>query len=480
MSTTHQYNLRKRPGPVQDATVARAPKVRKVTPTEDKTKADTKLNSVTKPKIEIKSKTETKTRIESKSKPETKQKQETKQKLEIKSKTDTKLEGKQNALIFGQDSCGEFGLSRMGIMKKMPIEFKIKEIKQIACGPMHIVCLDKEGRIYTNGCNDEGALGRITDGDEVLESTPTLVPIANPVTKVTVGDSHTAVLTDKMEVFVMGNFRDEGGQVGLTPESKGGSSFEPIQLLPDKKFKDIASGSNHMLLVDDKGVVYSFGTGEQGQLGRIHQDEAARVSDENRKLLLTPMKVDLKNVDPQRPFICDAVYAGNYSSFATNTDKKKNRLAGWGLNNYYQLGYKGLKGQLVQYIPKRSTFTCSTSMINVACGQHHTLFLTRTGRVYAAGRNEYGMLGIGKTPSEVCPARLIESLGNDIVDMTASINTSFAVNSDGNLFSWGMGGIQLGHGNEDDVFKPTKVESLSGKKVRTVSSGTTFTAVVTE
>lgn len=418
-------------------------------------------------------------------------KSETKQEV-IKSEPERKViklhveVGVRYQVAFGNDSCGELGLGKIGITRKLPTEVPIKKpIKQVVCGPMHTLSLTEDGEVYSYGCNDEGALGRVTDGDETLEATPTVVPIDSKVIKVTAGDSHSAVLTDESEIYVWGNFRDEHGSVGLTPSCDGQASYKPIQLLPDTKFQDIASGSNHMLLLDNDGIVYSFGVGAQGQLGRLKPDEIGDtgnpnpITAENRQLYLTPHKVSLKDVDPQRPFVCDAVYAGNFSSFATNTDKKKNRLAGWGLNNYFQLGYKGQKGQLVQYLPRRSTFTCSTSMIGVACGQHHTLFLTKTGRVYAAGRHEYGMLGLGKVDKEVCPAKAVDTL-RSIVNISAGINTSFAVNDEGKLYSWGMGGVNLGLANDEDLKVPTEVKSLDGKKVVSVAAGGSFTSVVVD
>lgn len=390
-------------------------------------------------------------------------------------------------LMFGADSCGELGLGKIGIARKIPTRVKIeKPINQVACGPMHTVSLTHDGQVYTYGCNDEGALGRVTDGDEELEATPKHIPIKNQVIKITAGDSHTAVLTNKNEVFVWGNFRDEHGSVGLTPDCDGKPTYEPIQILPDLQLKDIASGSNHMLVLDNSGEVYSFGVGAQGQLGRLSLEQigtegnGVAITQDNRELFLKPSKVSFKNVDPQRPFICDAIYAGNCSSFATNTDKKKNRLAAWGLNNYHQLGYKGQKGASLQCYPKRSTFTCSTSMIDVACGLHHNLFLTKTGRVYAAGRHDYGRLGLGSIDKEVCPAKHVDKIDNPVVKLSAGLSASFAVTGDGELYSWGMGGTNLGLQNEDDLKWPTKVVSLADKKVLSVSAGGSFTAVIAE
>lgn len=353
----------------------------------------------------------------------------------VKSETTTSL---PSVLVFGDDTAGEMGLGEIGISKKSP--FKLESIPdkivQVACGAMHTLCLTSGGEIYSFGCNDEMALGRETNGDEELDSTPAKISLPDKATKVTAGDSHSASLTVKGHVYVWGNFKDEHGSVGLTPESNGKPSVKPIRIMEETVFKDIASGSDHMLLADSEGKVYSFGVAEQGQLGRIDKNDLQQIKLDNRELYLRPALVDFSKVDPKRPFICDAVFAGNFSSFAINTDKVKNRLAGWGLNNYSQLGYKGAKEkgkeQLVQYFAKRSQFTCSTSMRFVACGQHHTLFLTSSGRVYSAGRPEYGRLGLGKLKDVVCPAKCLDSLKNEkVVDISAGTSTSFAVTDEG-------------------------------------------------
>lgn len=399
-----------------------------------------------------------------------------------------------SVLVFGTDNCGELGQGKTDIIKLKPFPLKTADhIKQIACGAMHTILLTTDGKVLTFGCNDELALGRVTDSDEEA-AIPKLIEFEDKVSKVTAGDSHCAVLTENFKTFVWGTFRDEHGTIGLTPETGGKPTVKPIQLLPEVEIKDIASGSNHMLLASKDGHVYSFGVGNQGQLGRIKPDQLTpsegkplAIDESNRELFLTPQLVNFKEVDPQRTFICDAVFAGEFTSFATNTDKKKNRLAAWGLNNFYQLGYKGQKDQTVQHVPKRSTFTCSTSMISVAGGQHHTIFLTKTGRVFAAGRHDYGMLGLDKVNSPICPAKGIDSLKDKkIVSISAGIHTSFAVDDEGKVYSWGMGGANLGlgqkDGEEEDILVPNELTSkfLEKKKVLSVSAGGSHTAIVIE
>jgi len=47
-----------------------------------------------------------------------------------------------------------------------------QSIYKVSCGALHTVVLSTEGKVYTFGCNDEGALGR-----EGVEKVPILVPL---------------------------------------------------------------------------------------------------------------------------------------------------------------------------------------------------------------------------------------------------------------------------------------------------------------
>ena len=61
---------------------------------------------------------------------------------------------------------------------------------------------------------------------------------------------------------------------------------------------------------------------------------------------------------------------------------------------------------------------------------------------------------------------------------------SVAINSEGQIYSWGGGGKdknkgQLGHGNKKDVSKPTKILFFADKKVKKIACGDYHTMVVT-
>ena len=61
-----------------------------------------------------------------------------------------------------------------------------KSVVKIACGGLHSVVLTGDGKAYTFGCNDEGALGR--KGPECI---PLQVELDNFVDLVSAGDNHT-------------------------------------------------------------------------------------------------------------------------------------------------------------------------------------------------------------------------------------------------------------------------------------------------
>ena len=63
--------------------------------------------------------------------------------------------------------------------------------------------------MYTWGCNDEGALGRVTssnDGEEFTAGPVQDIETVN-IVMVSAGDSHTMALSDKGTVFGWGTYR---------------------------------------------------------------------------------------------------------------------------------------------------------------------------------------------------------------------------------------------------------------------------------
>ncbi|KAK4336924.1 hypothetical protein RND71_043530 [Anisodus tanguticus] len=385
-------------------------------------------------------------------------------------------------LVFGEDIAGELGLGEVGLSKAKPVQLKIDdEICYINTLSQHSVLINKKGQLYTFGNNDECALGRTTadkPDQEELEATPTIFDLDKfKIYKATTGDSHTAILSIFGTVFYWGNFRDPNGKVGLTTNQLNATG-EPFAINPELTVVDIASGANFLLVLDSFGDVYSLGIGDRGELGRLNYDELKFNKNERSKYL------ELHIVDFPKNVKIDRIWCGEFTAFARSTD---NRIFSWGLNNFCQLGFKSEnnKQDLCVLKPKEvSFFTKLGHVIEKICsGQHHSIALDDKGNVFAFGRHEYGRLGLGNVKEDATQPKMIETFkGKKVVDISCGGISSFAITSEGKLYSWGMQACQLGQGSNlnGDIYEPKIVTSklMDRFKALKVSTGSAHCLVL--
>ena len=101
-------------------------------------------------------------------------------------------------------------------------------------------------------------------------------------------------------------------------------------------------------------------------------------------------------------------------------------------------------------------------------------------RLFAWGSAAHGKLGLGgDTGSVLLPTEVTALAHVKIESAACGDNHSVALDSDGNIFTWGFngsffaGGGMLGHGTRDTVAMPKWVESLDEEaiQVKTVTAG---------
>lgn len=383
-------------------------------------------------------------------------------------------------LSVGQGDTGQLGLG-CDVMEaskpKVVTTLEGSPIVAVCAGGMHTLCLTRDGIVYSFGCNDDGALGRTTDDDDETY-TPGKVDIPGRVVMISAGDSHSAAVTSEGRCFYWGTFRDNSGSFGLTPD--GQTKPRPIPLAHNLTVKKIVSGENHIALLTDMGQIYTLGCAEQGRLGRISELFVSRGGRRGLGLLLVPETVHTKN----RRVVFVDVWAGSMSTVALTTD---NDVLVCGLNNYSQLGIQN-KMEIFIMTPSISFTDIARDhgLAQVTFGQHHVMLLDARGKVFSLGRHDYGVLGQGEDLSgEVNFPTLLEgNLSNKAcVEIACGSSVSYAVSTDGNAFSWGMGtNGQLSLSDDEDAYVPTKMlgKQFEGRKVVGVSSGGQHTVLLAQ
>ncbi|OIW24638.1 RCC1/BLIP-II protein, partial [Coniochaeta ligniaria NRRL 30616] len=413
--------------------------------------------------------------------------------------------------VFGAGENGELGLGADRFEGKRPKEVKRprlnhnlkgKGVVQIGCGGMHVVALTKDNKLLTWGVNDNCALGRNTQWDgglrdvdaeeeddpeesglNPLESTPMEVDTSEieentTFVQVVGSDSASFALTSEGKVYGWGTFRASDGILGFT--EKIHEQPRPTLLPELKKIKQLATGTNHVLALDDKGKIFAWGDGAQNQLAR-------KVFE--REILQSLRPVGIGNL-PLRGAKPVKITCGSYHSFVLDS---QGRVFGWGLNQYGQVGHRydpQDESTKVQLKPRLVEALADYKIKDIAGGEHHSVACTEDGKVLTFGRVEGHLLGLDEDVynedntvyeeknDQKLPHSLFKPIPLEDVPPVASVavgvDTSFAVTTEGQVYSWGFSvGFQTGQGQTDDVEEPTLIDNtaIRGKKVIFAGSG---------
>ncbi|OCF40717.1 pim1 protein + RNA transporter 2 [Kwoniella heveanensis CBS 569] len=277
-------------------------------------------------------------------------------------------------------------------------------LEAVACGGMHTLAIDEAGRVRSWGINDNAALGRKTTDvpdpanpsamipNEDLETYPFVVESLEKegfrAVQVAAGDSVSIALSDKGELRAWGSFRSNEGVLGF--DGVAGHpvfQFTPISLPAFAKVKivQVSCGADHVLALTTTGHVYVWGNGQQNQLGR-------RIIERRIKNSLDPARLALRNIVH--------VAAGMYHSFAVDVN---GTVWAWGLNTFHQTGLTSDKGGDEEMITTPAQVEGlspenhgGSKVIQIAGGEHHSLFLFDNGEVWGCGRCDANEVGLAE------------------------------------------------------------------------------------
>lgn len=385
-----------------------------------------------------------------------------------------------SVVVFGSGDCGQLGLGEDMVSCPRPRRhpfFEDKRIVSVVAGGLHTLALSAEGRVYSWGCNDEKALGHTAEEFTVSEVTGLG---HERIIQVACGDSISAALSAEGRIYTWGTFRDSKGVIGVQAKRHRGAPKPPAATPSDNNGEDklnldhfhitptalrdlehvrvrsIAAGANHLLALAEDGEVYAWGCGEQGQLGR-------RVLERHKLLALHPTRITPRRHRSHGGIM--NVVCGSYHSFLLARD---GTVFAVGLNNYGQLGLDDHDARLVAEEIGPDAWQ-GHKIVELAAGEHHSMALASSGRVFVFGRADSGQMGLARDPHPVIinhhrahPAPLLHPTLKDVTAIAAGSNHNLAIVNGRSLWSWGFGEMgQLGHDEEADEMTPRHITAFS-------------------
>ncbi len=333
------------------------------------------------------------------------------------------------------------------IFEALPQEILINIIKELDCKSILLICksstkfnkfceleldtllkqkLHKETKFITSAYNREELIGLCR-----LYGTK----------HISIGEYHSLILKDNGQVYAFGS--NSNGQLGL------GHNIEIniLKLIPNlHNIKHISTRYNHSSALNSYGQVYSWGLNNTGQLG--FGDKFTRQSP-----TLVPGLIDIIQIS-----------IGYNHSLALNIH---NQVYSWGYNGNGQLGLENNINRniptLVSKMPK--------DIIQISAGSFHTLALTKNGKMYTFGSNNYGQLGFGDYVDINIPTLVMEA-PNNVIQISTGHNYSLCLTNDGHIYSFGINTLgQLGLGDYNIRNVPTLVLAVPNNIVQISAGG---------
>ena len=301
--------------------------------------------------------------------------------------------GSKSLFIVTQDgkvyACGEGTNGRLGLSHCNNVsvprqltalsQYVVKKVA-VHSGGKHSMALTVDGRVFSWGEGDDGKLGHCS---RLSCDTPRLIEAlkSKRIRDIACGSSHSAAISSAGELFTWGC-----GEYGRLGHGDNVSQWRPKQVkaLSDHRVIQVACGSRdaQTLALTDEGMVFSWGDGDFGKLGRGGSDGCS-----------FPQNVEKLNGIG----ICQ-IECGAQFSLALS---RSGLVWTWGKGDYFRLGHGS-----DQHVRKPTVVEClrGKKIVHVAVGALHCLAVSDAGQVFAWGDNDHGQQGNATTTVNRKPA----------------------------------------------------------------------------
>ncbi|XP_053310899.1 RCC1-like G exchanging factor-like protein isoform X2 [Spea bombifrons] len=209
----------------------------------------------------------------------------------------------------------------------------------------------------------------------------------------------------------------------------------PYRLDMDEKISSAACGYGFTLLsssTSDITKVWGMGLNKDSQIG-FHRSRRDRTK--GYEYVLEPSPVPLPLDKPQETRVLQVSCGRAHSLILTD----KEGVFSLGNNAYGQCARKIVEGEIYSesHLIHRVK-QLDSNVVQVVCGQDHSLFRTDIGDVYSCGWGADGQTGLGHYGICSVPTKLGgDLLGVNIIQVATYGDCCLAVSEDGDLFGWG-------------------------------------------
>ena len=400
---------------------------------------------------------------------------------------------------------GDGKVYNISTKEELPIVGKIVEADE---GTNHTVMLTNDGKAYAIGDN---TYGQLSNGNNVpSENTPVAVRkdsenIFTGIKEIKAGDKTTVIVTTDGKLYACG--MNDNNELGI--ENKEILDVNIPQ--ENKNIENVISaniGTNHVVAIKEDGEVDAFGYGKNGELGSRNDKNSIipvmvgkdiiRTNTNNVTLKVNQGTTIEGYVDYFNIFnndIKNINYTSKDTSVATLEDIQENDVNDETQNESkkFKIRLSGKKtGTTIVTANQENTDNIGVIQVevvpeteneitispNVITNGSHTISLRTDGKVFTWGDNTYGQLGNGTVKTSDEPVEVIFPEGTIITQIAAGENHNVALDSNGNVWTWGRNNdYQIGN-TRASQYTPYKVSNIP--KVIKISAGNNNTMVITE
>lgn len=328
-------------------------------------------------------------------------------------------------------------------------------LQSMAMGEDHTCVINVDRDLYCWGDNGDGQLGT---GNTNNQATPTPVSKSGVLSGLTIlsvsaSERHTCVLASDNYAYCWGD--NGNGQLGTgnTTNYTSPVAVTRTGALSGLSILQIAAGEQHTCVLASNGVVYCWGEGGDGQLGRGSTSDslspvAVQSTGALNGLSITQLSAGARHV---------CVLASDSNAYC------------WGRGSDGQIGNGSTSNRSVPTAVSRTGALNGLSLRKVSAGGFNSCAVASNGQAYCWGDNSAGQIGDGTSTMRSSPVAVRVSgvlSGKQItsVNPSAEFGTggahACAIDSNYAMYCWGDNDDgQLGDGTKTNRSAPVAVAS---------------------